>query len=214
MPDSESDVKSRFEASLELLQEVLSLPDAQVEDLQGSLKAKKEVDSIKHIYSHINAIFHCRMLDLPSDDKSPPRIRSGWKSRARWVDEGEVDNANISTGHVKVWKSVNGSENGLSSKSKSGKSGAPLGKRKVTENKKEEKGQMKLSFTKSVSVSSKTMKKVDDEEIREKVEVVEATIEESSMKTENRAAAVVHDKATASSPKKKRRIDISSDEEE
>lgn len=212
MPDSESDVKSRFEASLDLLQEVLSLSDAQVEELQSNPKAKREVDSIKHIYSHINAMFHCRMLDLPGD-KSPPRIRSEWKSRARWVNEGEVDNANISTGHVKVWKSVSDNENGLR-KSKNGKSGAPSGKRKVTENKKEEKGQMKLSFTKSVSVSSKTTKNMKDGVIGEEVEVVEAIIEERSMKTENRAAAVVHDTATASSPRKKRRIDISSDEEE
>lgn len=196
-PDEESDADSRLEAALELLRMVLSIPKEQVDDLlKVSPKARKETGSIKHIYSHINAMFHCRVLDVPGEKL--PRIRSDWTARARWVDEADVDNANISTGHVKVWTLVN-SEGG----SKPGKSGAPK-KSKVV--KKEEKGQMKLSFTKVVSVKKQ-------ENVTEVIEEMEST---STVEITDVASIEAHDKATlgkAGSPRKKRRIDISSDEE-
>ncbi|KAK9896938.1 DNA glycosylase [Cystobasidium minutum MCA 4210] len=210
MPDGESDIESRFEASLDLLQEVLSISDASIEEMKESPQARRESGSIKHIYSHINAMFHCRLLDIPAADDKAPRIRSEWKSRARWVDELEVDNANISTGHVKVWKLV-GNEGSALAVKKNGKGGAPASKRKVVE-KKEEKGQMKLSFTKSVSVSSVKHK--------EEVTVVEKEVESVAVQMETTENRRVHDKATSSSaaaattPRKKRRIDISSDEDE
>ena len=192
MPDSESDADSRLEASLELLGEVLRLPEGITDDVPKS--AKKELGSIKHIYSHINAMFHCRLLDLPGE--KAPRIQAEWKARAKWVDEMEVDNANISTGHGKVWTLVN---NDGKDASKNAKSGA-LAKRKPAV-KKEEKGQMKLSFgRKSVTV-------MEQDGV--------AAVAESEAVIEVAPSALHCDEVSAPpTPRKKRRIDISSDEEE
>lgn len=192
MPDGESDEDSRLEASLELLGEVLRLGERLADEVPKS--AKKELGSIKHIYSHINAMFYCRLLDLPGE--KAPRIQAEWKARAKWVDEVEVDNANISTGHGKVWTLVN---NDSKDPGKNTKSGPPTKRKPAV--KKEEKGQMKLSFgRKSVTVTEQ-----DDLVAVAKSETI----------IEVAAPALHNDEVSAPpTPRKKRRIDISSDEEE
>lgn len=192
MPDGESDEDSRLEASLELLGEVLRLGERLADEVPKS--AKKELGSIKHIYSHINAMFYCRLLDLPGE--KAPRIQAEWKARAKWVDEVEVDNANISTGHGKVWTLVN---NDSKDPSKNTKSGAATKRKPAV--KKEEKGQMKLSFgRKSVTVTEQDGL---------------VAVAESETIIEVAAPALHNDEVSAPpTPRKKRRIDISSDEEE
>jgi len=201
MPDSESDAASRLDACLELLEEVLRIPEETVKDALKN--AEKEMGSIKHIYSHINAMFHCRLVDLPGE--KVPSIQAEWKSRAKWVDEVEVDNANISTGHGKIWTLVN--SDGKDANKNSGKGGAPA-KRKLAV-KKEEKGQMKLSFTKSVSI-----KEQSDVVAVVKSETVVKVAATSSMNGNGLHDEVTAASVTTSTPRKKRRIDISSDEEQ
>lgn len=152
MPDNDSTAASRLEASLEKLEEILSISS---ETLQSASKTRLTYhDSIRHIYSHINATFHCTELILETDTNAPPKIRSDMRTRAKWVDVAEVDNANISTGHVKVWKSIcEGGKNLLRRKSQN--SAGSSSKTKIV--KKEEKGQLKLSFgMKSESKTTKT----------------------------------------------------------
>lgn len=199
MPDGESDEDSRLEASLELLGRVLRLSAEHLKEINDG--AKKEVGSVKHIYSHINAMFYSRLLDLPGE-KTPPRVHSDWRARARWVDEVEVDDANISTGHVKVWTLVNSEAKAGSTKKKTESiRGAPA-KQKKKVVKEEEKGQMKLSFTKSVSVKKQEETGTEVVESESIVQVKEITVHDG-----------VHDEVPVTSPRKKRRIDISSDEE-
>jgi hypothetical protein len=173
MPDNESTPATRFEASTDLLSEVLVVSDETLSAAEGN---KKVLGSVKHIYSHINAMFYCTLLTFTSD--KVPKIRKDMAHRAKWVDEAAVDDANISTGHVKVWTLVKGGD----TNAKSGKSSVSvLVKRKVVAAKMVEKGQMKL---RSFEVTEKAVS--------------------------NRSA---ESRAKTASPRKKRRIDISSDEE-
>lgn len=203
MPDSESDPTSRLEAALELLGDVLRLPEGSMTDVSG--RSTKEIGSIKHIYSHINAMFYCRVIDLPGD--KIPRIQSEWKARAKWVDEAEVDNANISTGHGKVWALVNSNEKDAGSKN--GKGGAPGRKEKMAKKKQEEKGQMKLSFTKKSSVLVQEGGE-DGRTVKSTTTSVNAEVHDGLITASSLSTAATW----TSSPRKKRRIDISSDEEE
>ena len=76
-----------------------------------------DLGSVKHIYSHINAMFHCRYLVVSSD--KPPRIIAD-EGRCRWIGKSTVDTANISTGAVKIWDLVRGKQ--LKRKAKKSKS--------------------------------------------------------------------------------------------
>jgi A/G-specific adenine glycosylase len=112
MPDSESSPTDRLAQSLELLNELLVLPKSFVlkplrEYTALSVTGTTDLGSIKHIYSHINATFHCRHLKLSSE--KPPRIQAE-KGRCRWVEKSAIASANISTGAVKIWDLVNGKE--------------------------------------------------------------------------------------------------------
>lgn len=197
MPDNDSDSSSRLGATLELLGNVLRLREGLIGRIsEGS---RQELGSIKHIYSHINAMFHCRVVDLPGDQE--PRIQSEWKTRAKWVDEVEVDNANISTGHGKVWALVN-SDGKVPGKT--AKSGVPA-KQKV---KREEKGQMKLTFTKSM-LASKDRGNGDVAEV-----LAGAATLVNGREHDDITSSLSSIAATSTTPRKRRRIDISSDEEE
>jgi A/G-specific adenine glycosylase len=189
MPEDSLSSSARLSSSVELLSELLVLPEdfhlKAVKDFTAvSVTTTKELGSIKHIYSHINATFHCRHVVLTSGsvegEGKPPRIRKENRERCKWISREDVDSANISTGAVKVWKLVTEG---------AGKS-AKVAKIRTTsvKQKKEDQGQLKLSFTKHAPV------KVDIGV----VEVVEGKDE---------------DVIEEVSPRKKRRIDISSDED-
>lgn len=111
MPEEEADAKERSLASLSLLQELLRLPkdfnlSAARDYTTIEITGTRDLGSIKHIYSHINATFHCRHLLVTSEIL--PEVRAKAAERCRWIDKTEVDDANISTGAVKIWNLVCG----------------------------------------------------------------------------------------------------------
>lgn len=102
MPESASTLSERSLKSEELLKELLHLPetfslDSSRDYITCEVTSFKDFGSIKHIYSHINATFHCRHLVISAI--SPPRIR-GSHDRCRWATKAEIEKANISTGTI------------------------------------------------------------------------------------------------------------------
>ena len=108
----EASASSHMAGSTDYLNELLDLPhDFSLESAKEypNLTVLKVADlgSVRHIYSHINATFHCYHLKLSSC--KPPRIKTS-TSRCRFVDRPQIANANISTGAVKIWELVSGND--------------------------------------------------------------------------------------------------------
>lgn len=196
MPEDSSSAPGRLASSVDLLNELLEMPNdfhiKAVKDFTAvSVTRTTDLGSIKHIYSHINATFHCRHVVLTSggmDESKPPQIRKENRERCKWISREDVDSANISTGAVKIWKLV--TDGAVPAKAtKPGKVKADL----IKKGKKEESGQMKLSFTKKPVAT-----------------VEEAIVNLSDLDPKSGDSV----KDSHLSPRKKRRIDISSDEED
>lgn len=192
MPEDSSTASARLTSSVELLNELLELPDdfhlKAIKDFTSvSITSTNDLGSIKHIYSHINATFHCRHVVLTSGSAEagkPPRIRKANRERCKWIGREEVDSANISTGAVKIWKLV--TEGGAQPKK------VTKSRTTTVKQKKEDQGQTKLSFTKKTTVQTEV--------------AVTLVADQGGDQAEKQAEQ-------ADSPRKKRRIDISSDEE-
>ena len=191
MPEDSSTASARLTSSVELLNELLELPvDFHLKAVKDfttvSITSTNDLGSIKHIYSHINALFHCRHVVLTSGSTEagkPPRIRKANRERCKWIGRDEVDSANISTGAVKIWKLV--TEGGAQPKK------VTKSRTMTVKQKKADHGQTKLSFTKKTTVQT------------EVAVIVVADQGGGGDQAEKQA----------DSPRKKRRIDISSDEE-
>ena len=97
MPEDESTTAEGAAQTASLLCELLRLPD----DFDTS--ASRDLGSIKHIYSHINATFRVHHLRFLADVL--PLIKAK-KGRCRWIAKNEVQHANISTGSAKIWSLV------------------------------------------------------------------------------------------------------------
>lgn len=106
LPDQDTTTSSRNTLVKNSLQELLNIPpklrlkDGHNHENSLEVLSYAENGSVKHIYSHINATFHASHLVLKSD--KPPAI-IGDTARCRWVPKTAVEEANISTGTMKVW---------------------------------------------------------------------------------------------------------------
>lgn len=190
----------RAQASLALLHELLVLPpDVQLASSTSTCMVS-DLGSIKHIYSHITATFHVSHVVLSSDDSegAPPKIRKGARERCRWASRAEVESANISTGAVKVWSLVKSGVKTIKVKAPSKRKAGASQARSATG---PQLGQSKLAFSRKVQVQEEVMTASSSKENEVDVAAVSA------------AALVTTSVTSTTCPRKKRRIEVSSDEE-
>lgn len=107
---------------MKTISQILDLPRA---DLAQVVSAHQSHGSIPHIFSHINMTYHVQHLVITSPDPAPTPT----DVRAVWLDDTEVEHANVGTGVKKVWAEVFGSWGSFSAGRKPAKP-AVKGKRK------------------------------------------------------------------------------------
>lgn len=98
---SGSDPAKRYETTLNALSVILGATTSEISEI---ITTSREVGSIPHIFSHINMTYHIIHLVITSSASSPLIPVSGI-----WLDEVEVESANIGTGVKKVWAEIYGS---------------------------------------------------------------------------------------------------------
>ncbi|OXG55145.1 A/G-specific adenine glycosylase [Cryptococcus neoformans] len=96
----------RLSASLEALSNYIKITEGEAEGLQTS---NRDVGNISHIFSHINMTYHIHLLILASPGNEPPSVKSKTPRPAVWLNEEEVEKANVGTGVKKVWAEIYGS---------------------------------------------------------------------------------------------------------
>lgn len=96
----------RLGASLEALSDYIEITEGEAEGLQ---KSSRDVGNIPHIFSHINMTYHIHLLTLTSPGNEPPSVKPKAPRPAVWLNEEEVEKANVGTGVKKVWAEIYGS---------------------------------------------------------------------------------------------------------
>lgn len=90
--------EDRLEAALGKVSTLLDTSQAAL----SSTSSVRHYEAIPHIFSHINMTYHIIHIVLESDET--PKAVNGV-----WLDEKEVESANVGTGVKKVWSQVYGS---------------------------------------------------------------------------------------------------------
>ncbi|WRT66194.1 A/G-specific adenine glycosylase [Kwoniella shivajii] len=97
--------KDCLQASLKSLTEYIKVTAREL----AEVKTYNHISSIPHIFSHINMTYHVHHFILSSTISDPPEILSTSPRVAIWMDDNQVEHANVGTGVKKVWAEVYGS---------------------------------------------------------------------------------------------------------